>query len=283
MIRRIPLALAAFALLALTACGKPDVCGEGQEPTVVPLVASAPGGLHVHAHAHNDYEHERPLLDALDARFYSVEADVFFSDGRFEVSHGGLSGSKGTLQALYLDPLQERVTANGGSVHGDGLPITLWIDFKDNHAQLPETLEALLAGYPMLTSIDGETRREGAVNVILTGDAAAKKAFVEQPVRHAVRDSNDFSPEDPPADSRWEAYALSWGGYLGWNGKGEPSDEEARRLGCIVETAHEKGRKVRFYGAPDRPEVWGKMVEYGVDFIHTDKLAELEAFLEERG
>lgn len=29
------------------------------------------------AHAHNDYEHDRPLFDALDSGFKSVEADVF--------------------------------------------------------------------------------------------------------------------------------------------------------------------------------------------------------------
>ena len=29
------------------------------------------------AHAHNDYEHKRPLFDALDHGFCSVEADVF--------------------------------------------------------------------------------------------------------------------------------------------------------------------------------------------------------------
>ena len=33
------------------------------------------------AHAHNDYEHPRPLLDALDHGFCSVEADVFLTDG----------------------------------------------------------------------------------------------------------------------------------------------------------------------------------------------------------
>ena len=29
------------------------------------------------AHAHNDYMHERPLFDALDNGFRSIEADVF--------------------------------------------------------------------------------------------------------------------------------------------------------------------------------------------------------------
>jgi hypothetical protein len=33
------------------------------------------------AHAHNDYEHSRPLLDALDNGFCSVEADIWLTNG----------------------------------------------------------------------------------------------------------------------------------------------------------------------------------------------------------
>jgi hypothetical protein len=39
------------------------------------------------AHAHNDYEHERPLHDALGHGFKSVEADVWLVDGELVVSH----------------------------------------------------------------------------------------------------------------------------------------------------------------------------------------------------
>ena len=39
------------------------------------------------AHAHNDYEHTRPLFDALDQGFNSVEADVFLVDGKLLVGH----------------------------------------------------------------------------------------------------------------------------------------------------------------------------------------------------
>ena len=41
----------------------------------LPLLAADPALL-IHAHAHNDYEHARPLLDALDHGFCGVEADV---------------------------------------------------------------------------------------------------------------------------------------------------------------------------------------------------------------
>ena len=36
------------------------------------------------AHAHNDYEHERPLYDAIAHGFNSVEADVFLVDDDLE-------------------------------------------------------------------------------------------------------------------------------------------------------------------------------------------------------
>jgi len=63
----------------------------------------------VNAHAHNDYEHARPLLDALDRGFCSVEADVWLVDGQLLVAHDRGKAKPGrTLQALYLDPLRAR-------------------------------------------------------------------------------------------------------------------------------------------------------------------------------
>ena len=39
------------------------------------------------AHAHNDYEHKCPLLDALDHGFCGVEADIYLVDGTLLVAH----------------------------------------------------------------------------------------------------------------------------------------------------------------------------------------------------
>ena len=71
------------AALALTVLGGPaappaasDSTGRSSE--VEPLAQ---------AHAHNDYEHPRPLLDALDHGFTSVEADVWLVDGELLVAH----------------------------------------------------------------------------------------------------------------------------------------------------------------------------------------------------
>ena len=73
------------------------------------------------AHAHNDYEHERPLEDALAEGFCSVEADIWLVDGALLVAHDRDEVKDGrTLERLYLDPLKARVEANGGRVYPGG-------------------------------------------------------------------------------------------------------------------------------------------------------------------
>src|SRR5690349_19196948 len=70
------------------------------------------------AHAHNDYEHPRPLSDALDHRFGSVEADIFLVGDQLLIGHtpDDLDPTR-TLESLYLDPLARIVKANHGSVY----------------------------------------------------------------------------------------------------------------------------------------------------------------------
>src|SRR4051812_49632410 len=109
----------ACAPLLVAAADAPPASGHSAGP--VPLV---------HAHAHNDYEHPRPLLDALDRGFRSVEADMWLSKDALLVAHTplGLKPER-TLQRLYLDPLRERVKANG-AVYKNGPAFYLLVDVK---------------------------------------------------------------------------------------------------------------------------------------------------------
>src|SRR2546423_5960366 len=106
----------------------------GHRPGLLAVRASAAPGLVrplLHAHAHNDYEHARPLLDALEHGFCSIEADVYLVNGQLLVAHDREKVSPArTLQTLYLDPLRERVRKNGGRVFPNGPDITLLIDVK---------------------------------------------------------------------------------------------------------------------------------------------------------
>ena len=121
------------------------------------------------AHAHNDYEHERPLLDALDEGFTSVEADVYLVEGELLVAHNpGDVKPERTLERLYLDPLQERVARHDGSVYAEPAPFLLLIDFKSEAESTYQALAARLDKYPKLfTRWTSEGRSEGPVMVCL--------------------------------------------------------------------------------------------------------------------
>jgi len=58
----------------------------------------------IKGHAHNDYENENPLYDALENGFISVEADVHLIDDQLYVSHDRPEklDSVFTLKTLFL-------------------------------------------------------------------------------------------------------------------------------------------------------------------------------------
>ena len=231
-------------------------------------------------HAHNDYDHARPLLEALDAGFRSVEVDIYYAGGTLAVSHDG-GRSEGTLEALYLAPLQRRIDSHHGTVDGDGQPFRLVIDLKDRRDELPAAIDAVFSRYPMLSRFVGDTYVRGPVEVVFTGDEAMKRAMVAR-TPWGTRDTNVFSTTDPVTDARWTEYALPWSTSIDWNGDGTIPADEQRTLQYLVGYAHALHRTIRFYGAPDRPLVWAAEAAAGVDFISTDDLAGLARFLGSR-
>src|SRR5512144_1155641 len=102
----------------------------------------------VHAHAHTDYQHKRPLLDALEHGFCSVETDVYLVDGRLLVAHNRIQVKpERTLQALYLDPLRAQVKQNGGHVYPSGPEFTLLVELKSDWPTSYPVLRDILKQY----------------------------------------------------------------------------------------------------------------------------------------
>ena len=234
----------------------------------------------VHAHAHNDYAHTRPLLDALDHGFCSVEADIFLMDGQLLVAHDEKkTRSDRTLQALYLDPLRERVKQNRGRVFRGGPELTLLIDLKSDWRTLYPALRATLTDYAdMLTTFRDGRKQTRAVLVIISGNRS-REMFAGETTRYAAFDG-ELADLDSNASADLIPWISSpWGRTFQWRGDGEMPATELARLREIVARAHAQGRRVRFWGAPDRTEVWQVLREAGVDLINTDKLAGLEMFL----
>lgn len=242
------------------------------------------------AHAHNDYLHPRPLLDALSHGFTSVEADVFLVDGELLVAHeaADLDPAR-TLRALYLDPLHALVRANGGSVHpGHHRPVQLLIDIKtDGAAAYAELHRQLAVHRSMLSSCAYGSVRLGAVTPVISGDRAARAPMEAQRVRYAFYDGRlDDLGTTAPA-SFVPLISANWTQTFSWLGVGAFPAAERAELRRITDTAHRRRRRVRFWGTPDlagpaRDAVWAELADAGVDHLNTDDLAGLEQFLRER-
>lgn len=242
-----------------------------QRPTVAPLGA---------AHAHNDYEHARPLFDALDRGFCSIEADIWLVQGRLLVAHD-LKNTRPerTLEALYLDPLRERVRANGGRVFRGGPGVTLLIDVKSEARATYAALEDVLARYPELfTAWEAGRERPGAVTAILSGNRAAADVQARAVRRVAIDGrSTDLDATVPAALYPW--ISDNWSKLSTWRGTGPFPEADRAKLRDWVRRAHEKGRRIRFWNTPESPVAWRILREEGVDLIGTDRLDELAAFL----
>lgn len=245
--------------------------GRASAQAIVPLA---------HAHAHNDYEHTRPLADALEHGFTSVEADIYLVDGQLLVAHDRDKVDRArTLESLYLDPLRTIVKEHGGSVYGTPYPLTLLIDIKSDSEATYAALDAVLRRYADILTIFADTLViEGPVIAVMSGERAigtvrrAHVRFAALDGRLADLDSSrKFSARLMPLISD------NWTRVTTWNGEGAPPPTLRAHLERIVTRAHRHGQRIRFWATPNVEPVWEMLRATGVDVIGADDLDALRS------
>jgi hypothetical protein len=233
----------------------------------------APAKLITDGFAHNDYEHARPLFDALDLGFCAVEADIFLTNGLILVGHDArdLKPAR-ALTNLYLNPLAERVRKNKDRVYPGGPEFLLLIDIKTAAEPTYEALGEVLQSYrSMLTTFSGSRIQTNAIRIVLSGERPI--AMVSNQVERIV--AIDGRIADLPAKPSAALFPLisdNWTTLFRWKGQGEMPTAEKARLRSLVVQTHEQGRILRLWAAPDVPAVWQLQRELGVDLINTDRL-----------
>lgn len=252
-------------------------------PAVVPPRQARPLAQ---AHAHNDYEHPRPLFDALDQGFTSVEADVWLVDGQLLVAHDRGQVVPGrTLERLYLSPLEARRQMNAGSVYpgwDDGFQ--LLIDAKSEAGPTWTALQEALARHPrLLTTYTADANESGAVTAVISGNRD-RAAMLAAPVRYAAYDGRLSDLETGTSASFMPLVSDNWTTTFTWTGRGRMPTAERLKLRAIVARAHRHGYRVRFWATPDeagpaRSAVWREELRAGVDHLNTDDLVGMRRFL----
>jgi Glycerophosphoryl diester phosphodiesterase family len=279
----------AFVVTAATA-----LAGAVSAPAYAATAAARTERPLARAHAHNDYEHPRPLTDALSHGFGSVEADIWLVGDQLLIGHDEteLDPSR-TLESLYLDPLARRIEANGGSVFsGWPLSLELLIDIKTAGEPTYRELARHLAPYRRMLSsvrggVDGRVRR-GAVTAVVSGDRGARAPMEAERTRYAFYDGRFEDLGTGVPASFIPLVSQDWTAAFGWTGAGPMPPSERGELCRIVASAHAEGRRVRFWATPDQPgperdALWRRLLAAGVDLLNTDDLAGLESFLRGAG
>ena len=247
------------------------------------------------AHAHNAYEHDRPLYAALDHGFTSVEADIHLVDGQLYVAHDSdeITPNR-TLRSLYLEPLSRRIAQNavlgtpyGGQVYPNpdtSGQFTLFIDIKTEAVTTYKVLSKMLAEYESIfTTFDSNGRTDKAVVAIVSGNRP-RRLMESEAIRYAGYDGRLEDLESDAPASLIPVISDNWTKHFSFNGTGSMSAKERQKLKKIVETAHKKGQRVRFWATPDRPSqarqtLWRELLSNGVDLLNTDDLYGLQQFL----
>jgi hypothetical protein len=240
----------------------------------------------INAFAHNDYQHKRPLFEALSNGYTYIEADVYVHNNKLVITHvlPAIHHSR-TLEGLYLQPLADYIQKNKGEVYpGYTAPITLMIDIKSDANKTYALLKPLLDKYrSMLSGYQNGVLKNGAVRIVLSGNKpfdlmhtdADRLAFIDEDLRKITRDTST-------TDNMMAMASCKYSRLLSWKGSGMLSDRERERLTAYVGEAHRRGAKVRLWSSPDSQVVWKQLLQCGVDLINTDKLARLKDFLTTR-
>ncbi|MEQ8417355.1 MAG: phosphatidylinositol-specific phospholipase C/glycerophosphodiester phosphodiesterase family protein [Imperialibacter sp.] len=230
------------------------------------------------AHAHNDYEHDRPLFDALSNGFTSVEADIFLIKDELYVTHNkpvSLKNTK-TLTELYLQPLNDVVKGNNGQVYpGYSGSFFLMIDFKNDAEGTYTKLIEQLQPYKHLLKTKTQ---DGPVTIFISG---------ERPIGAILNDpENLISLDGRPNDlgqgitaDKMPVVSTSFKSLGFWNGNGEIPFDIRLKIRQLSDAAHKEGKKLRLWATPDDPASWQVLLDNGVDLLNADNLTELKTFL----
>lgn len=261
MLKLIPLLLACFAVASAAQ-------------------AEAPAKPLSQAHSHNDYEHKRPLFDALDRGFCNIEADVHLVDGQLLVGHDPEDvNPERTLQALYLDPLQKLIAERNGQIFPNGQRLTLLVDFKtDGPATYAALAKALQPYESFISGMQDGKWQPRQVDVVISGNRPID-LIANDRQRLATVDGRLSDLENGPPSDLMPLISDNWTSHFLWRGDGPFPAPQRSRLARLAKQAHEQDRRLRFWATPDAPTFWQELQAAGVDVIGTDDLDLLQRHL----
>ena len=229
------------------------------------------------AHSHNDYVNKIPFWTAYNNHFGSIEADIWAVDGNLYVAHDQKDiVPERTLDALYILPIVKQYKQNEGKAwSGINAGFQLLVELKSATEPALSLLCKKIAQYP---EVFDERVNKNAVRITITGRCPSPEAFKKYPanIYYDGKIGQHYLPEQL---KRVGLFSENLGRFTSWNGKDNIPEGEQNRLKVVIDSIHQLGFKIRFWDAPDNINAWKTFISLKVDYINTDHINELSAYL----
>jgi hypothetical protein len=215
-------------------------------------------------------------LDAVERGFGSIEVDVVMLDGEVYVAHERDEiRPSDTFARLYLDPLRSLARSNGGSVYTvSDASLQLLIDVKSPAEETYEALDRQLGAYDeIFTRWTKDGVRRGPVTAVLSGN---------RPLASVVADTIRYFALDGRIDEERSAFSIEamplvsidWATL-----EALPLNARLPAARAWIDLVHRENRRIRFWGTPERGQVWASLMALGADHIGADDVVGLERTL----
>lgn len=228
------------------------------------------------AHSHNDYERSKPFYEAIALHFGSVEADIHLKNGQLYVAHDTRDiDTARTFDRMYLQPIIRQFAVNKGKPYDNNDSLQLLVDLKTDG---PSTLAALQKAILPYRKFFDRRVNPYAVKIVLSGNTPAPATWGQYDALFFFDGKLDV-PYTAAQKARIDMVSTDFGQYSKWNGKGTLVPAQMEKVKAIVDKVHADGMRFRYWGAPSTFSTYYKLMDIGVDFIGTDKPAELHEVL----
>jgi len=233
------------------------------------LIAQPKSYSVANAHSHNDYENPVPFYTAYNARFGSIEADIFLQNGELIVAHDTIELKQHrTLDKYYLDPLINFIQKNNGHAYPDATrQLQMLIDIKTDSINTLNKLIETLRKFPSLINT-------ASVKWVITGNRPASDLFIQYP-SFILFDGELHKEYSRQALTKIAMLSDDFKRYAQWSGRDDMPASEKTILTNEINKAHHLNKPIRFWDAPDNMNAWKQFMQLKVDFINTDHINEL--------
>ncbi|WP_281234043.1 alkaline phosphatase [Flavobacterium gelatinilyticum] len=223
-------------------------------------------------HSHNDYESRLPFYGAYSNEAGVIEADVFLVNNELFVAHTQKEiASHNTLKSLYLEPLSAKLKTLEGKAYPSGKPLILMIDIKSDADASLKAIVQQLKTFPDIISNKN-------IKVVISGNRPNPAQWKDFPefIYFDGRLNENYTPDQL---AKVEMISEDLKEITVWNGKGVLTQPDLEKIQAIIKKVHDQNKKIRFWATQDNVNTYMALMNLKVDFIGTDKVAELTQFI----